>query len=410
MLKSRSNKKTIDLTQLKRLVELWSEMLAPIVEQYRANITNEKSFLNFHVMLETCVAFQIKVDSGSNRILKFIDETLQKSVEPVSNLLVEEAWDKAISYFINHVIDGKNVRMHYSAHLKNIVSVSSEERKKIIIDWLAKQFEKSQPDTLVNGTPYCKFIFEITAENNLFSKYSRLFKPIRFDNEYNQKLIRLLIENNNLDLAKKYCAEQIQYNFRDEYNILYLKFLKEILLIQKDEEALVKVLTALFPFTFDFADYLFISERLPDEERKKWRTKMLMKSRTISYSYKKDATEFCFKLADAEKSYRKMIDYIDSYTPYGIILQYFESMAITDKDRLLSTLLSKSDDYEWTMNYENKEKDTVYFPELFELFEKHYRTDYLKMVIANAEKNRWHFRLNNLFVYIKQQLSIHNER
>jgi hypothetical protein len=404
------NKKTIDMTQLKKIVELWSEMLAPIAAHYHANITNEQSFLNFHIMLETCVAFQFKVDSGSNRISKFIEETLQKSVEPISNLHVEEAWDKAVSYFINYVPDGVNrVRMHYLLHLKNIFSISGEDRKIKIIDWLAKQFEKSHPDTLMNGTPYCKFIFEITVENNLFPKYSRLFKPIVFDNEYNQKLITMLIDNNNLDQAKKYCAEQIKNNFREEYNILYLKFLKEILLIQKDEEELANVLTKLFPFTFDFDDYLFISKRLPEDERKKWRTKMLTRSRSVSYPYKKDATEFCFKLADSEKSYRKMIDYIDSYTPYSIILQYFENMALTDKNRLLEVMLRRTDSYGWSLNHENEEKDEVYFPELFKLFEKHYLADYLKMVIANAEKDRWHFRLNNLMVYIKKQLSVQNK-
>jgi len=398
------NKKAIDLTQLKKIVELWSEMLAPIAEHYQANVTNEKAFLNFHTMLETCIAFQFKVDSASNKIPKFIEGVLQKSVEPVNDLQVEESWDKAVSYFINHVPDRINmVRMHYLLHLNNIIAISSDDRKIKMIEWLAKQFEKSKPDTLTNGTAYIKFIFEIIEEHNLFTKYSRLFKPIRFDNEYNQELIRQLIDNNDLEQAEKYCLEQIQQNFREEYNILYLKFLKEIYLIQKDEEALAKVLAALFPFTFDFEDYLFISERLPEEERKKWRTKMLTKSRNISGTYKKAGTEFCFKLADAEKSYTKMIGYIDSYTPYSIILQYFERMALTDKGRLLEAIFRKSDD---SWSYRREENDAVFFPELFKLFEKHYLADYLKMAINNLEKGGWYYRPNKLVVYIKGQLGM----
>jgi len=401
------NKKAIDLTQLKKLVELWSEMLAPVMEHYRANVTDEKSFLNFHVMIETCLAFQFKVDSGSNKIFKFIEETLQKSVEPVGNLQVEETWDAAVGYFINHVPEGiNNIRMHYLHHLKNIISISSEERKIKIIDRLGKQFEKSRPDTLLNGTSYTKFIFEIINGHNLFAEYSRLFKPMRYDNDYNQKLIRLLIANNNLQEAKKYCAEQIQGNSREEYNVPYLKLLREILLIQNDEGALTEVLTALFPFTFDFDDYHFIAKRLPEEERKKWRTKILARSRSVSSPYKKQATEFFFKLADAEKSYRKMIDYVDSDTPYSILLQYFDNMALTDKNRLLHALLRKTDDYGWTMKRENEAKDAACFPELFKLLQKHYTSDYLKMAIKNPEKDHWYYRPNGLIVYVKQQLSL----
>jgi len=402
-----SNKKTIDLTQLKKLVDLWSEMLAPVLEHYRANVTDERSFLNFHEMLETCIVFQAKIESGSNKIPKFIEETLQKSVEPIGDLQVQEACDKAVSFFINQVPEGVNrVRMHYLVHLKNIISISSEERKIKIIDWLAKQFEKSKPDTLIEGDRYSKFIFEIIVEHDQFPKYSSLFKPVTFDNEYNQKLIRLLIDNFNLDLAKKYCGEQIRSNYREEYNIPYLNFLKEILLIQKDEDGLAKVLTALFPYTFNFDDYLFISKGLPEEERKKWRTKMLTRSRSVSSPYKKAGIAFFFKLADTEKSYRKMIDYIDSDTPYSIIIQYFDSMALTDKVSLLNTMLRRTDDYGWSLSSEKKEKDAVYFPELFKLFDKHYGADYLKMVIGNAEQKDRYFRPNNFIVYMKQQLSI----
>ena len=400
------NKKVIDGTQLKKLVELWSELLTPITTHYQDNITDLKAFLNFHIMLDTCIDFQFKVFSNSNKIPKFIERNLQKSVEPLDMLQVEEAWDKAIGFFVAQIPDGVNrVRMHYLLHLKNIINISTEQRKIKLIDCLIKQFEKAKPDTLTNGDDYCKIVFEIACDYNLFPKYSRVFKPIRFNNEHNKKLIGLLIENNHLDLSKKYCAEQIKYNFRDEYNLLYLNFLKTIYLIQKDEAALVPVVTALLPFTFDFDDYLFVSERLPGDERKKWRTKMLTRSRNIAYPHKKNGVTFYFKLMESEKNYRKMIEYIDSYTPYGIIQQYFERMVQADKTKLLEVMLRKSDDYGWGMKYEDKEKDAACFPELFSLFEKHYTRDYLKLVISSAEKGRFYYQTNHFIGYLKKQLS-----
>jgi hypothetical protein len=399
------NKKTIDPTQLKKIVDLWSDTLAPVSSYYQANVTDEKAFLNFHEMLETCIAFQFKVDSASNKVPKFIEDNLQKSVAPVGGLQVEMAWDKAIDYFINRVPDGENrVRMHYLLHLQNITNISSGERQLRLIDRLAKQYEKSQPERLMNGNVYTKLIFEIINGHKLFAKYGHLFKPITFDNAYNQVLIRQLIDDNNLDLAKKYCREQIKQNFREEYNVLYLSFLKEIALLKKDEAELEHVLTLLFPFTFDFDDYLFVSKRLPDDERKKWRTKMLAKARNMTNSYGVIPAVFCFKLADAEKSYRKMIDYIDSYTPYFIILHYFENMFLAEKNKFLDAIISKPDRSSWIYNQAAEESDAACFPELFNLLEKHYTASYLKAVIINIEKGRLYYSHNKFVVYVKQRL------
>jgi len=100
-----------------------------------------------------------------------------------------------------------------------------------------------------------------------------------------------------------------------------------------------------------------------------------------------------------------MIEYIDSYTPYGIIQQYFERMVQADKTKLLEVMLRKSDDYGWGMKYEDKEKDAACFPELFSLFEKHYTRDYLKLVISSAEKGRFYYQTNHFIGYLKKQLS-----
>ncbi|MDR3695308.1 hypothetical protein [Mucilaginibacter sp.] len=398
------NKKSIDPTQLKKLVELWSQVHDPVIADYLENPTNEQSFLNFHTMLESCLAFRLKADTNSNKILKFVEVILQKAQEPVRNLQSEGSWNKAVSNFIQQVPDGLNsVRLHYLVHLKNIIAISIEDRKLLIIDLLANQFGKSKQDTLYNGTTYCKFIFEIVEEHGLFSKYYHLFKPIRFDNEYNQKLIGLLIKNNNLDIAKKYCQEQIQNNYREEYSIPYFKYLKEIFVIEKDDNNLSKVLSVLFPYTFEFDDYLFIIKTLSEEEQKKWRTKILARARNAARNRDSSAMEFCFKLMNYEKGYKKMIEYIDSYTPYRLILQYFEPMFGADKTKLLQEIVNKSDD-SW-FSYGNAQNDANCFPELFALSVKHYTADYLKAVVSAQEKNsRYFYRPNRFLVYMKERL------
>jgi len=400
-----SNKKTIDLTQLKKLVELWQETLAPVIEHYLANVTNEASFTNLHTMLENCINFQHKVASNSKKVLNFIEDTLQIGVGPVNDLKFEEGWDQATGYFIAKVPDGGNsVRMHYLQHLKSIINVSNKDRQLKIIDRLAKQFGKTDPDSLGDGAGYVKFIFGIVNDHELFAKYGKLFKPLYFDNDYNSRLIRLLIDHSHLADAIKYCREQIRKNYKEEYNIMYFQFLKEIYIIQKDDAALAHVLSVLFPFTFNYDDYLFISKRMPEEERKKWRTKMLTRARHLASSNNKAPMEFVFKLADEENAYKKMIGYIDSRTPYGIILQYLEKMAQADKNKLIEVLIRKSDEYSWDTRRANEERDRGVFPEIFRILQKYYTANFLKIAISSREKDRWYSRINNLFEYVKEQL------
>ncbi|MEJ7682787.1 MAG: hypothetical protein WKG06_33990 [Segetibacter sp.] len=323
------NKKNIDPTQLKKLIDLWSDIHAPIVKSYQANVADENSFMNFHTALECCISFQGNINTGSNRIVKYAEGLLQQSVEPIANLYNEDLWKKAVDYFTQHIHDKNNIRMHYVFHLKNILRVSSEERRNILIDLLATLYKKRFSENTSNSNQYTKTLFEIMEEYELINKYYKLFQPVTFDNDLNIKLITTFIDNNEIKAAEQHCQKQIQSNYREEYNVPYLELLKEIYTLENDEVNLSKVLSQLFPYTYNFDDFLYIYDRMQDvEEKKKWRTKILSRARTASGNYNKAATEFTFQLMDHEKKYLKMIDYIDSGTPYHLIPQYLWSLPI----------------------------------------------------------------------------------
>jgi len=401
------NKKAVDLTQLKKLVDLWAEMHEPVIAHYRANITDEKSFLNFHTVADSCLAFRISTETGSNKISKFVETILQKSQEPINNLYNEEGWDKAVGYFISQVIGGvTGIRAHYLVHLYNIIGFSSTERKLKIVNLLAAQFGKSKPQDTGSYVSWCEFVFQLVDQYGLFTKYHQLFKPLYYRNDYNLRLIDLLIENNHLETAEKYCRAQIKNNAREDFSVPYFQHLKQIYIIQHDDKNLTDVLAVLFPYTFQLEDFLRISAAMPAEEHKKWRTKMLSRARNASHYHGSPAITFCFELMDQEKSYRKMIDYIESYTPYSLILKYFEPMVQTEKNKLLEKLLSKSDDSIYMLTAAEK-NDSACLPELFSLALKYYTADFLKAVIINHFKNqRYYIRTNRFIEYARQQLGL----
>ena len=402
------NKKNIDPTQSKKLIELWTEIHAPVVQNYLANIADENSFLNFHAVTETCCLFQLKININSNKIPKYIEGLLQQSVEYLNNIYAEETWATATGYYIKYIPDGfDKIRMHYLLHLKNLVSFSNEERRKKLVELLAVQYKKSNADNILNGAQYTKIIFELVQEYKLSSEYCHLFQPIRYDNDFNTKLIRLLIQFNHIDLAEKYSRQQIAQNFREEYNIPYLRLLKEIYSLQKDEPKLANVLVELFPHTYDFDDFIHIYTKMQgDEEKKKWRTKILSKARNASRNNIIEATEFCFKLLAYEKKYMKMIEYIDEYTPHRIILQHFEQMVLSDKARLLKAIIEKRESYYWGIGKNDPEDDKNYFPAFFAAMLKHYTAVYLKAVIKNTVNTKLHYSLNKFVIYMKRECGL----
>ena len=398
------NRKTAEAIQLKRLTELWTEMLRTVVEQYQANVTDEGSFLNFHTMLEDIISVQYKIETTSNKLPKFVEGLLQRSAEAINNLQIEESWDKAIRYFIRYLIrDQGGFRSHYLVHLNNIAAISIFARKEKITDLLVKQYGNALPESRGNAHTYTKMIFLMVEANDLFSRYYTLFKPIPYDNDYNLKLIQLLIKNHHFEIAEKYCRAQIMSNYKTDYNVIYWEQLKEIYTLTNDEGKLAEILAVLFPFTYDFDDYLIIASRIPEEERKKWRTKMLSRASNASNSRNTAATVFCFRLMDYEKNHKKMIEYIDSHASYSIITPYFEKMILTDKAKLIETMLRKHDDTFW-IDIERDKKDDACFPELYALVEKNYTPQYLKMIIAKEEKDRKYYRLNRFMSYVKEQL------
>ncbi len=398
------NKKNLDPTLLKKIIDLWTELHAPIVAQYQADAINESQFRNFHTLLDCCLMIDKSLITNSRKINGYVDALLKKCVETVSDIYDEAGWTTATRYFIDQIHDSEKIRLHYLQHLQNIISVSTETRRNLLIDLIIIQYSKTRNDRVDYTSAYTKLAFDIAVQYGLFKKYYAVFKPIEWSNSYNEKLIESLIEIKQYKLAENYCLKQIAGNYKEEYNIPYLIFLKGIFTISKNENGLADVLKQLFPYTFNFDDYLYIFTHMEDEEeKKKWRTKILSRARSSSRNYSTAATVFCFRLADHEKKYTKMIEYIDGYTRYHLILIYFEPMARTDKTLLLKTLLNKTDEYGWGISTAEREKDKEIFPELYQKMLEHYTIDYLKAAIKHVQ-NTYSYRNSGSFVNYMEQV------
>lgn len=401
------NKKNIDASQIKKLTELWREVLRPVIDYYYSNLTGEKAFRSFHTMLDECLQLPTPGKSLFTRILRFVEDATKPLPAAINNLKDDADWFTAACFFARNIIfDKYNIRGHYLALLRNIIDAEpNQEKRAKLIEQMASAFERLSGNHGDDEVLFAKVLFEMVKNNELLPRYYQVFRPLRFQNDFNHELIQFLIDNDQLALACKYCGEQIAANYHEEYNLPYLELLRQIYTIQNDEKGLGGIAEVLLPQTFSFNDYLFISNRLGPEEKKKFRTKLLTRARNASRSYHRAATEFCFTLMAHEDKYGKMIEYVDSYAPYDIILKYFEPMAAADKTKLLDALIRKTGS-NWLIRPDNADGDGNCFPALFKLAEKIYSADYLKLVIARLDKDKYFYFPSNRFMqYVKQQLA-----
>ncbi|MEI6948331.1 hypothetical protein V9K67_14130 [Paraflavisolibacter sp. H34] len=398
-------KKTVDPTLLKKLVDLWSDIHAPILSGYTANAADKNAFGNVHALLETAYRYSAEINTTSSRIPKYLEGLLQQTLEPLHQLEAEEAWTAATDHFIRHLLDDrKQLRLHYLQHLRQLAALATRERREDLIRRLADHYRDRNPAMIVQDTTYTKVLFGLVEEAGIFPRYYNLFQPLRFDNAFNNELIRQLIAYHHLERAEEYCLDQIKNNYHDDYNTLYLELLKEIYHLQEEEELLMEVLAKLVPRTFDLDDFLYVLHRLPPVDQANWRTQVLTKARNTWGSLQKKAIAFRFQLMDHEQDYSKMVSSIDHNTPYRLVLQYFEPMARADKSGLLKMVLNKYESSNWSQLPEESKQDQECFPDLLSSFLEYFTPRQLWEAIAANEKARYGYRPNAFLDYLKENL------
>ena len=95
-----------------------------------------------------------------------------------------------------------------------------------------------------------------------------------------------------------------------------------------------------------------------------------------------------------------MIEVIDNYIPYRIIVQYFEPMARTDRSLLLAAILNRSDS-SWYFEVEDELDDDA-VSQLYTLLTDLFGEDDLQKALYNHERKGYH-RSNRLIAFVKNK-------
>ena len=395
------NKKNIEQSELKKLIQLWQNVHEPIVQSYLNDISNESNFEHLITITEACKQYYFTLNINTVKIHSYAVSLLVKVLEPLNNYANEDGWKKVVQLFLKAIADNNSeLRDYFFIFIIKLIEISKGDRKTFLIDEFIKTFEKCKLKHLYDGDHPSKKLLEVVEAAGLFKQYAAVFKPITFDNAYNIKLIKFLIDNEDYKLAESYCHQQISYNYRDEYNLPYLNFLKQIYLVTQQQLSLRNVCTKILPLTFDFEDYLLVIKSFDNELlQKDFRTKIYTKARSNARNGYIAADYFCFKILDLENKPLKMIEIINDYTPYSRIVEYFETMFAANKDLLIKAITNKSEP--WNLRGTKIEEGEEIFKQLYELIKNNYGEVSTTMAFNNI-KSKNYYSTNKFIEYVEK--------
>jgi hypothetical protein len=376
------NKKTVDATELKRIIDVLDLSLQPVLKYCKENIaspeTNELLIYIYSELLE----FNIEKYISGIKLVRFIEKIYKEINLFIHNIKDKEQWEVIVQEAIHFIFYKKQtyeMEMDIIYHLYENIDI--KEKKQFFSNVIFDLFTVSINKNIRYAKKINAFFIKVFSENDLFEKVYMHFSPIYYENDYNVFLIEKLIEIKKYVLAEQIALEQIERNSKDKYNIGYFKVLNVIYEITKDEKknALLKMKTIFHDFSLE--KYLLIEKYCEEKEFKIFRTKLLSAFKRNFYESTKYIIAY-FEIFYHDKKYKNMIDNISELTSYEMIYNYKNELFEFDKTAFLIALTNiEKHSYLTIQRYKS-------MPEYRDKFLVWIKENYDKTMIISVLKNK----------------------
>ena len=333
------NKKNINATELKKIIDALEVALAPVSKFCKENIflpeANDLFLLSNSVLFE----FHNNMSLNSIKLIRFIEKRYKEINLYIHSIQNKKQWETIVNENIKFLLleDGiYAMQMETIFHLYD--SIDTKERGA----FFASVIFDVHTIAVNKGTRYIKaiklFFLKVFSENDLFGKVYMDFNPIRYENDFNVFLIEKLIEIKKIDLAESIAIKQIESNYQERYNIDYYKLLSDIYTISADEKKMALLQMKLVFHKFSLDSYKLIQKYVEVDVFKKFRTKLLTAFKRDFYG-NINAVKNYYEILYFEEKFKNMIDNISEYTSYELIFSYKEELFLTDKTSFLLALM-----------------------------------------------------------------------
>ena len=404
-------RKNIESGEVKKIVDVWTTIHSPIIDDYLADVSDKSAFVNFNAIIDIVLSQQMGYAVSSNKFMKYIESLLLKIIEPINKVVYEPSWEMAVGHFNKKIFSGdREIKKLYLIFLNNLLTISSDERKAKLSFAMLEQFKIYVSGEKYQLVDYNLTMLSIAESNDLFSQYHTCFKPLYFQNDYNIKLINILIEHDYYELAEQFCKEQINNNSNNKFDYSYFILLKKIYTSTMDDKKLAYVYSVMFNLTYDFNEYNFILEHIQGEEnKKKWMKSVRHNALMDAKSNNKKAMNFYFELLNSEKEFKKMLDTLTNFRSYELILKFFEPMYQANKKSFLEAIIMKSYSYSFSGGkYKGEKEETL--EELLQKVIKFYSLEYITTLFEYSNKTNLYGYENPFLTYSLDRLPELNGR
>ena len=404
-------RKNIESGEVKKIVDVWTTIHSPIIDDYLADVSDKSAFVNFNAIIDIVLSQQMGYAVSSNKFMKYIESLLLKIIEPINKVVYEPSWELAVGHFNKKIFSGdREIKKLYLTFLTSLLTISSDERKAKLSFAMLEQFKIYVSGEKYQLVDYNLTMLSIAESNDLFSQYHTCFKPLYFQNDYNIKLINILIEHDYYELAEQFCKEQINNNSNNKFDYSYFILLKKIYTSTMDDKKLAYVYSVMFNLTYDFNEYNFILEHIQGEEnKKKWMKSVRHNALMDAKSNNKKAMNFYFELLNSEKEFKKMLDTLTNFRSYELILKFFEPMYQANKKSFLEAIIMKSYSYSFSGGkYKGEKEETL--EELLQKVIKFYSLEYITTLFEYSNKTNLYGYENPFLTYSLDRLPELNGR
>ncbi|MFD0699474.1 hypothetical protein [Myroides pelagicus] len=325
-------RKSADAKDMKKYVDLLTLALKPVQDFMTMSMTKPICLEIYQYSAKRLYLLERQINYNSTRIETFAGKFADFYSLSILNIKDQTEQGIIIKNLFSTLYDSTDYHLE-TMSLELLVKLFSQLNDKSIkqafsseIIKLLKYFNKK--NRFGEDVEQLYFFLIVLINTDDFKDNYHLFKPIRFENQYNLLFLEHLLVH-DIELTQKYCLEIMDSNYHPFYNTPYIEILTEIYITTENYKGLAKLKATNFLTDPNLEDYLFIKQHLDDQNIfTKFRTKVLSTLRN-SFSYYNDDNsnvELYFDILHSEQNYKKMLEVLNNDIPQTIIYCYAEQL------------------------------------------------------------------------------------
>lgn len=399
------SKKKADTSELKRMIALWEELHAPVIESYLTDPISVSGYEAFYTIIRSVGINLLDLHATVTRVEQYMGFVIGKLFDVLKITGDEKVWKASTGFLIQTIAQEMTILAHLMLDkLYKFFTELSPDRKTDLAQRLLHKYGSNKSFRDKSEYRSRTLIIKMADESNIFKDHIDLFPARTYENEYNTALIRAMININMYEEVEDLCHEQIDKNVESKYDLIYNLLLRE--LYRKSEDAIMYSIMSkeLFAHTFDYDDYLlFLKEDEDDGSKKETREIAIENAREGIFDNNTKANDFLYRLLESEGDTQEMIrQYSTLPNCYPEWYSAFKIMYEQNPDGLLKGLLNKRDnsDFGTTKSWREQQYKAIIL--IRNLIIDHYDEKKWKAALTAARKNPNIAYSNKLFLYMTE--------